>query len=55
MRLDQKRVRAHLSPLVEPLFTYELLAMLDNHLLLLSAWTVLYLSVWLLALQRLTP
>jgi hypothetical protein len=30
------------------------LAMLDNHLLLLSAWIVFYVAVWLLALQRLT-
>jgi hypothetical protein len=30
-----------------------LLAM--DHLLLLSAWTMLYVAVWLLALQRLTP
>jgi|KBSMisStaDraftv2_1062788.scaffolds.fasta_scaffold5509066_1 hypothetical protein len=54
MRLDQKRVSPHLSPLVEPLF-HGLLAMIDDHLILLSAWTVLYLAVWLLALQRLTP
>jgi len=28
--------------------------MLDNQLLLLSAWIVFYVAVWLLALQRLT-
>jgi hypothetical protein len=41
-----------LSPLVEPLF--RAVAMLDDHLILLSALMGLYLAVWLLALQRLT-